>query len=235
VIIFIIAVFVGFSKLKDWYDNNQIEKTRQLREILYLKKTINEDSLTISSQTTTISDGKQIIDTQSKNIINLRDKYNSTLESYMQLQTMIDSIKTDKDTVTVTHIDTLTAVFEETMGGGWFRIWGKINKNPLYVYGMGMLQIKPIIIEVSLEKLPGEEYITYTYVNYPELSIVNKPIRVLDKKRWIDKIGFIGQVSAIKFGAGIGLSYDNYGISYVQFIDSPALLFSYHKVIGDLF
>jgi hypothetical protein len=235
IILAVIALFIGFTKVKEWYDNNQADKARLLQKVLEQNKTIVEDSLTISSQTTTIINDKTIIGKQSKNIRDLSEKYDSTLDSYIKLEAKLDSIKADTIYMTVDSTDTNIVSFNGTLGDGWFEVYGKVRANPIQVFGLGMYQIFPIIIEVSLEKLPGGGYITYTHTNSSELEIATTPVKVIDKRRWIDRVGVIGAVSAIRFGAGIGLSYDNYGLTYMQYTDSPGLLFSYHKNLGELF
>jgi len=238
IIILVIVGFFAFMKAKEWYNNNQIERSELLQETLRLQRTMREDSLTIYTQTTVIKNGATIISSQSKNIQDLRKKFNTKTDSYIKLKAELDSIKADKDTTYVTPDSTDSTVFnfEETLGDGWFEVYGKIHTNPVYVFGLGMHQIMPIIIEVSIEKIPGgKDYVTYTYVNYPELEISTTPIKIIDNERWIDKLSFTAHMSLLKFGVGVGLMYNNIGLSYMQFVDSPALMINYSKNIGEIF
>ena len=239
IIVGVIIVFFAFMKAKEWYNNLQNEKYELIQKNLGLQQTVQEDSLTIATQATTIYSDKSLINLQSVNIEDLREKYNSEVESHVRLEAIIDSIKADVDTIYVQpdSLDSTVVGFNETLGDGWFEVYGKVHiVDPIYVFGLGMHQVFPIIIEVTMERLPGNEnYASFTYVNYPELEIASTPVKVLDRRRWIDKLSFTAHLSTIKFGVGAGLMYENYGVAYMQFTDGPALMFNYSKNIGEFF
>ena len=55
----IILVFIGF-KVKEWYDKSENQKANQAFEILKLKGTVQEDSVTKAVQVMTIEEGAQV-------------------------------------------------------------------------------------------------------------------------------------------------------------------------------
>lgn len=234
-IIIIIGLVIGFFYAKNWWNEQQALKARQASEIMKLKGVVQEDSLTISTQSLTITESEIEIVEQSKNIKNLRDKYNTTLNSYIHLKTRLDTLLADRDTTIVDSSDS-TLGFKETFGGGWFEIYGRINREPLYLYALSLRQIEDIIFEVTLEKLPGnEEYVSFVHTNVPFINLKSTPVKVLDKRRFIDRVSIMGTVSIGQFGAGAALFYDEFGIGYNQYIDGGAVTLNYFKNLGTIF
>ena len=87
-----------------------------------------------------------------------------------------------------------------------------------------------------MEKLPGsEEYVSFTHTNVPFISFKSVPVKVLDKRRWIDRLSIMGTVSLGKFGAGGALFYDEFGAGYTQFTDGSAITIHYLKNLGEIF
>jgi len=237
IIIFIIAAFIVFSKIKEWYNNMQNAQVEQAARLLEMEQTIQEDSLTISNQAITLKDKNGIIKNQSQNIKNLRDKYKSTLDSYHRLQLTIDSLKADKDTIYVEpdSLDSTSAHFKESVGEGFFEIYGSINYDPLFIYNLGLRQILPIDIELTLERLSNGKYVSFMYTNVSFLNTKLTDIKILERQRWIDQIVFSTHISPYPFGGGVGLFYNNYGISYIQYVNRFGLLFNYYKNLGEIF
>jgi hypothetical protein len=234
-IIIIIGLVIGFFYAKNWWNEQQAFKARLAAENIKLRENIQEDSLTISTQVFTIYENEQDIINKSKNIKDLEKKYNTTLYSYIHLQTQLDSLSADQDTTVVDSTDS-TLSFRETFGKKWFEISGKINREPLFLYALSLQQLQDIIFEITLEKLPGnEEYVSFVYTNVPFINLKSTPVKVLDKRRWIDKISIMGTISLGKFGAGAAFFYDEFGIGYNQYIDSGAITLNYLKNLGSIF
>lgn len=238
IIIAIIGLVIGFFYIKKYIDNERNLKARQAAEIIKLSGTIQEDSLTISSMALTITESEIEIVEQSENIKDLRDKYNTTLDSYIKLQTRIDTLTADRDTtiVEVDSTDSNTVSFRETFGDGWFEVYGRINRMPLYLFALSLRQLQDITFEVTLEKLPGnKEYVSFVHTNVPFISFKSTPVKVLDKRRWIDRVSIMGTVSLGQFGAGGALFYDEFGAGYTQFINGGAITMHYFKNLGEIF
>ena len=238
IIILIIGLVIGFFYAKDWWGKQQAIKARQASEIVRLSGVVIEDSLTISSHVITITESETEITEQSKSIRDLRDKYHTTLSSFIEIKTRLDSLEADRDTtiIYVDSTDSNVVGFKETFGNGWFEVRGSINRNPLYLYGLNLRQIEDIIFQVTLEKLPGnEEYVSFIHTNVPFLTLKSVPIKVLDNRRWIDRVSIMGTVSLGRFGAGAALFYDEFGAGYTQYTDGGAITLNYLKNLGDIF
>jgi hypothetical protein len=228
IIIAVIGLVIGFFYAKNWWNEQQALKARQASEIIRLSGVVQEDSLTKSSMALTITESELEIVEQSENIKDLRDKYNTTLDSYIHLKTRLDSLSADRDTtvVEVDSTDSNSVSFRETFGDGWFEVYGKISRDPLLLYGLSLKQIQDILFEVTLEKLPGnEEYVSFVHTNVPFINFTSTPVKVLDKRRWIDRVSIMPFVSLGKFGAGGALFYDEFGAGYTQFTDGSAISF----------
>ena len=237
IIIIIIAIVIGFFYAKNWWNEQQALKARQASEIIRLHGVVQEDSVTISSHVLTITESEIEIVEQSKNIKNLRDKYNTTLDSYIHLKTRLDTLLADRDT-TVVEVDSndSTLGFRETFGDGWFEVYGRINREPLFLYALSLRQLQDILFEVTLEKLPGnEEYVSFVHTNVPFINLKSTPVKVLDKRRWVDRVSVMGTVLLGQFGAGGALFYDEFGLGYNQYIDGGAITINYFKNLGTIF
>jgi hypothetical protein len=238
IILIIIGLVIGFFYFKKWRDEENTLKARQAAEIIKLRGTVQEDSLTKSQMATTIHENEQQLINKSQNIKDLEKKYNTILDSHITLKTRLDSLISDRDTtqVVVDSTDSNTVSFKETFGGGWFEVRGRINRSPLYLYGLSLRQIEDIIFEVTLEKLPGsEEYVSFTHTNVPFITFKSVPVKVLDKRRWIDRVSIMANVSLGKFGAGASLFYNNLGAGYTQYTDGSAITLHYYKNLGEIF
>ena len=237
-IIIIIGLVIGFFYAKNWWNEQQALKARQASEIIKLKGVVQEDSLTISTQSLTITESEIEIVEQSKNIKDLRDKYNTTLDSYIYLKTRLDTLLADRDTtvIKVDSSDSNSLSFKETFGNGWFEMYGRINREPLFLYALSLRQLQDILFEVTLEKLPGnEEYVSFVHTNVPFINLKSTPVKVLDKRRFIDRVSIMGTVLLGQFGAGAALFYDEFGIGYNQYIDGGAITLNYFKNLGTIF
>lgn len=238
IIIAVIGLVIGFFYVKKYLDDQRNLKARQSAEIIKLKGVVQEDSLTKSSMALTITESELEIVEQSENIKDLRDKYNTTLDSYIQLKTRIDTLLADRDTtvVEVDSTDSNSVSFRETFGDGWFEVYGRLNLRPIFLYDLSLRQIQDILFEVTLEKLPGnEEYVSFVHTNVPFISFKSTPVKVLDKRRWIDRVSIMPFVSLGNFGAGGALFYDEFGAGYTQFTDGSAISFYYYKNLGEIF
>ena len=238
IIIAAIGLVIGFFYAKTWWNNQQALKARQASEIIRLHGVVQEDSLTISSHVMTITESETEIIKQSDKLIELRDKYNTTLDSYIQIKARIDSLSSDRDTVKVVQdsTDTTSVGFSTSFGNGYFSVSGRINRQPLYLYQLSLRQIRDIMIEVTLEKLPGnDDYISFARTDASFLNIGSIPVKVLDRQRWIDRVFIMGNVSVGQFGAGASLFYDNFGAGYTQYIDGGAVTLHYLKNLGEIF
>lgn len=237
IIITIIGLVIGFFYAKNWWSEQQALKARQASEIIRLHGVVQEDSVTISSHVFTITESEIEIVEQSKNIKDLRDKYNTTLDSYIHLKTRLDTLLADRDT-TVVKVDSSdsTLGFRETFGNGWFEVYGRINREPLFLYALSLRQLQDILFQVTLEKLPGnEEYVSFVHTNVPFINLKSTPVKVLDKRRFIDRVSIMGTVSLGQFGAGAALFYDEFGLGYNQYIDGGAVTLNYFKNLGTIF
>ena len=238
IILVIIGLVIGFFYAKNWWTEQQNQKARLAAENIKLRGVVQEDSLTKSQMATKINENEQELIDKSDNIKNLEKKYNTILDSHITLKARIDSLMSDKDTTTVVvdSTDSNTVSFRETFGGGWFELYGKINIKPLYLYGLSLRQIEDIIFEVTLEKLPGsEEYVSFTHTNVPFINFRSVPVKVIDKRRWIDRLSLMANVSLGKFGAGASIFYDNLGAGYTQYTDGGAVTLHYYKNLGEIF
>jgi len=238
IIIAVIGLIIGFFYIKKYIDDERNLKARQAAEIIKLKGVVQEDSLTQSSMALTITESELEIVEQSQNIKDLRDKYSTTLDSYINLKSRIDSLTADRDTtvVEVDSTDSNSVSFRETFGNGWFEVYGRISLRPVYLYDLSLRQIQDILFEVTIEKLPGNnEYVSFVHTNVPFINLKSTPVKVLDKRRWIDRLSIMPFVSLGKFGAGAALFYDELGAGYTQFTDGSAISFYYYKNLGEIF
>ncbi|MHA1952505.1 MAG: hypothetical protein ACW96U_00975 [Candidatus Heimdallarchaeaceae archaeon] len=237
IVILIIVAIVGFLKVKQWWTDKRNFESKQAQEILKLKERIQEDSSTISTQALVIDGERKIIDIQSTNIKQLRKKYNSKADSFIKLQTMFDSLKSERDTIFVIpdSLDPESSIFIEKVGEGYFEIVGSVKADPIRIYNLYLHQRKPFTLEVAIDRTGNDEYVSYVHYEPSFLNVSSSTVKVLDKRRWIDKIFFGAQISAIKFGAGVSLYYGNYGIGWMQFTDGNAIMFNYLKNIGEIF
>lgn len=238
IIIAILILIFGFVRIKEWYNNNEKQKADLISRNLDLEKVVQEDSTTISIQVTEIRDGRVLNNVQSRNLINVRKKYGTLLDSYIKLEIKIDSLKSDSVTteVIIDSADSTQAYFQQSIGGGLFQVYGHISRTPLYVYGLGISQKQPIFIEATIERLKNDDYISYVTSNIAGIIKVKaRPVKVLDKRRFIDRVWLTAHLATITFGVGIGAMYKSYGLSYYQFIDGGALMFNYMQNLGEIF
>jgi len=238
IIIAVIGLVIGFFYAKNWWSEQQAIKARLASENIRLHGVVQEDSVTISSHVLTITESETEIIEQSKNIEDLRDKYSTTLDSYINLKTRFDSLAADADTtiIYVDSTDSNSLGFRETFGEGWFEVRGRVNRDPLFLHGLRLRQLQDIVFQITLEKLPGnEDYVSFTHTNVPFMRFKSVPVKVLDKRRWIDRVSIMGTVLLGQFGAGGALFYDEFGLGYNQYIDGGAITINYFKNLGTIF
>jgi len=239
VAIIVSLIFVGF-KVKKWYDDNESQKTNAAMQILKLKGTVQEDSVTKSVQAMTIEEGAQVQSLQKKNIRSLQSKYNSKTDSYTKLQASFDSLRADvgRDTVVV-EVDSLDSnihSFNNDVGHGWFGISGKINSNfkPFIVYDLLLVQNRPILIDISIERVASGEFVTF--VSYePEFLEIGEiqTIKVVDPRTFWEKLDLILGLGYPAVGAG--LKYESISAMYLRTFDSHGFLLTYYQNFTEIF
>ena len=236
VIVFLL-IFVGF-KVKQWYDNNEAQKVNQVMEILKLKGTVQEDSVTQAVQALVIEEGVQAQSLQKKNIISLRKKYNSKLDSYTKLQASFDSLRSDVDTVftEVDSLDSTVSHFNNDIGDGWFGISGSIGTDvkPFKIYNLLLVQNRPILIDISVERVSKDEFVTF--VSYePEFLEVGEvnTVKVVDPRTFWEKLDLVLGVGSPAVGAGF--KYSSISAMYLRTFDSHGFLLNYYINLAEAF
>ena len=237
VAIIVALVFIGF-KVKKWLDNNQNQKANQAMEILKLKGTVQEDSVTKAVQAMTIEEGAQVQSIQKKNIRSLQKKYNSKTDSYTKLQASFDSLWADQDTV-ITEVDSLDSTlhsFHNDVGNGWFGVSGMIDSKfkPFKVYNLLLVQNRPILIDISIERVSKGEFVTF--VSYePQFLEVGEvqTIKVVDPRTFWEKLDLILGLGYPAVGAG--LKYESLGAMYLRTFDSHGFLLTYYQNFAEIF
>jgi len=239
VAIIVALIFIGF-KVKQWYDDGENQKANQAMEILKLKGTVQEDSVTKSVQAMTIEEGAQVQSLQKKNIRSLQKKYNSKTDSYTKLQASFDSLRADagSDTV-VTEVDSLDSnihSFNNDVGNGWFGISGKINTQfkPLTVFDLLLVQNRPIFMDISIERVSSGEFVTF--VSYePEFLVVGEvqTIKVIDPRTFWEKLDLVLGLGYPAVGAGF--KYESISAMYLRTFDSHGFLLTYYQNFAEIF
>ena len=235
IIVGVIVIFLAANWARQWWEKEQLIKTEQARELLRLQQTIKEDSVTFSTQSLIISDKKAFINGQGKIVRELEKKYDSTLDSYLKLQVQLDSLKQDSINTIPDTLDSNVVGFKGTVGNGMFDVWGNVKLRPtVYVYGVGLYQKFPILIDIALEKLPNEEYVAFTTLGTGGFTVKTNSIKVIENKRWIDNL-YVQAHASLPVGIGVGLIYKNYGFSYLNQVNQSIYMFNYVKNIGEWF
>ena len=239
VAIIVALVFIGF-KVKKWYSDQEQFKAIMALENLKLKGTVQEDSVTKAVQALTIEEGAQVQSLQKKNIRDLQKKYNSRTDSYTKLQASFDSLRADagSDTV-ITEVDSLDSnvhSFRNDVGSGWFGISGKINSNykPFKVYDLLLVQNRPILMDISIERVSKEEFITL--VSYePQFLEVGEiqTIKIVDPRTFWEKLDLVLGLGYPVVGAGF--KYQSISAMYIRSFDEHGFLLTYYQNVAEIF
>jgi len=235
----VIVIFVGF-KVKQWYDNSESQKVNQALEILKLKVTVQEDSVTKATQAMVIEEGAEAQALQKKNIRDLRNKYDSKMDSYTKLQVRFDSLRsvTGKDTI-VTEVDSLDSAishFKNNVGDGWFGISGSIRTDviPLHVYNLLLTQNKPFNIDVSVERVGKNDFVTFVSYEPQFLNVEEiQSIKVVDPRTFWEKLDLVLGLGYPAVGAGF--KYSSVSAMYLRTFDSHGFLLNYYQNIAEIF